>query len=380
MNTSNSTVVYVNKDQYLRSIGSTWIRDSIVLFGITPICFFGVLFNLTTFKVLSTKKFYKLNLYTYLRVYSLNSALDNFLCLFFFVSNCQRYFEFCYSGPFPSYYLSYVYVPLRNSFLFMASLLDICISVERNSQFLPILKPILKFNPRYVCLTLISITAAVNLQYYFLNTPTAIDLKLNSTTNLRYYFSKPSDFSKSLPGTILNNSTYIFRDVVLLAFQTILNIIMLIYFKRHLNAKQKIVLGHEKVKHEDHDTKVNEVQSKIEQKLSKSDRNLTLPVVVITLFTSVEHIFQNVSIVYLTFFRGETSYLFICIATLIICFKNFSNLIIFSTFNKVFRVELKKFFGVVFLNKNSLARILRQLRFNLNTNQNIFFYGSLSIF
>ena len=325
MNKTNSSEFYLTKDEWFKIFGSSWIRDSLCLFAILPINLFGFLFNMLSLFIFTRKTFNKKPLYTYLRAYTINCMLLNFLLIFLFTANSYRYIEFSYSNWIPAYYISYVYVPLLNIGLFYSSILDLCICIERNSQFITKFKRIFKFSSFKICLVLLLVTFLLNVHFFFANFPTYAQIKLDSTTNLTIYYSSNANFTTSLAGIVLTNTVLVLRDLICLLIQTILNIALIVSFKNQLNKKKKIVTS-----------------NPTEQSISKADRRLTLMVIIMFLIETVEHVLQNVSAVYFIFFYGYTSFIIISFSGLVISLKCFSNIFLFYNFNKLFKLEFQK--------------------------------------
>ena len=330
MNKTNSSDFYLTKDDWFKTFGSSWIRDSLYLFAILPTSLLGFLFNMLNLFIFTRKTFNKKPLYTYLRAYTINCMLLNFLLIFLFTANSYRYIEFSYSNWIPSYFISYVYVPFLNIGLFYSSVLDLCICIERNSQFISKFKRIFKFSSFKMCLVLLLVAVLLNVHFFFANFPTYAQIKLDSATNLTIYYSSNANFTTSLAGIVLTNTVLILRDLICLLIQTILNIALIVSFKNQLNNKKKIVTS-------------NRLQAS-EQSISKADRRLTLMVIIMFLIETVEHVLQNVSFVYFIFFYSYTSFIIISFSGLVISLKCFSNIFLFYNFNKLFKLEFQKLF------------------------------------
>ena len=365
MNFTNDTFeidLYLTKNEWFDQIGSTLTKEIMCLFITTPVSVLGFIFNIVAYAILSKKIFDKIDFYSYMRMYTLNSIVVNFLSAFLFTANSNHFFDFSYASPIPSYYLSYVYIPMINLCMFFTILIEIVISIERInslnrfSHFLLKFKEITKHKPRNVGVCILVGCAVINVQYFFNEEPTHADLSLNSTTILRMHYIETSYFSLSLFGTILNFCTYFIRDVVLLIIQCILAIISIYLIKKYFK-KKKNMITNPSVSTTNRETVYSEVSSLsasrisnrvqsnvllIYENIAKADRNMTIMIVIMGLLSVLEHCLFITFVVLLNFFRSDTAYLLVMFGDLFISFKHFLNFFLLYLFNRLFRKELKK--------------------------------------
>jgi hypothetical protein len=119
-NVSSNNLTYFSFDFWLSQIGSSAYVDTMNL-AISIIYAFGLVFNLLFFRILFNNEFKSVNLYSYLKVYLLNSS---FICLagvgLFLVA--RRYF---YPNPqIAAIYLAYFYCYIVITGYFYTSMLD----------------------------------------------------------------------------------------------------------------------------------------------------------------------------------------------------------------------------------------------------------------
>ena len=198
----------------------------------------------------------------------------------------------------------------------------------------------------------------INSQYFFTDSPGYIDLSLNSTTSFRLHFPDFTPFTMSLTGTVLNVSTYFFRDVVLLVVQCILAIISISLLKKYFNNKKNVLnrlpppQNSEIVySHNSNNLIINITNifqsnnSSIRNNINKNDHKLTVMIVIMSLLSVIEHFLFLAFVVMFTYFVNENAFLVKALGQLYIPFKHFLNFFLLFLFNNLFRKETKKSFG-----------------------------------
>ena len=161
--------------------------------------------------------------------------------IFLFTANINYYFDFSYASPIPSYFLSYVYIPVINICMLFAILIEIVINIERISNFKLRFRSITRQKPKNIGIIFLLVCPIINVQYFFNQEPKFIDLKLNSTVN-RINYIESTEYILSLSGIILNFCTYFIRDVILLLMQCLLAIISVYLMKNYFKSKKNILL------------------------------------------------------------------------------------------------------------------------------------------
>ena len=194
-NNSNHSSLYLTKHQWFQLYGLTLERDILCLFINLPISFIGFILNIISYSILCKKAFEKIIIYSYMRMYTLNSIIINLVSIFLFTANINYYFDFSYASPIPSYFLSYVYIPVINICMLFAILIEIVINIERISNFKLRFRSITRQKPKNIGIIFLLVCPIINVQYFFNQEPKFIDLKLNSTVNrINYIESTLYDF------------------------------------------------------------------------------------------------------------------------------------------------------------------------------------------
>ena len=183
-NNSNQSSIYLTKYQWFQVFGLTFERDIMCLFINLPISFIGFVLNIISYAILSKKAFEKVVIYSYMRMYTLNSIIINLVSIFLFTANSNYYFDFSYASPIPSY-LSYVYIPVINICMPCAILIEIVITIERISNFKLSFRSITRQEPKNIGIIFLLASLIINVQYFFDQEPSFIDLKLKSTEILK---------------------------------------------------------------------------------------------------------------------------------------------------------------------------------------------------
>jgi hypothetical protein len=155
-----------------------------------------------------------------------------------------------------------------------------------------------------------------------------------------------SDFVKSNLGGILSLIMIIIRDLLTVLFEIMLNIYSIYYYRMFLKRKHQLAVAQVSsiiLDQEENDR--NKVKS---QKITKSDVNLFLMTIYLSLLSVFFHLFTGIAFFFLLYYKTNvyvTYSLFLCCLT-ISCFKFFSNIFVFNSFNSKFQIELKKIFGI----------------------------------
>ena len=355
MNNSNFSnfTMYFTKDQWFEMYGSTFLRGAVILFGITPVSLIGFLFNLISFVVFCRKKFQSMPLYSYLRLNTLASGMINFVTIFLFITSSHKFFDVFDNSSIPSIYTCYVYNPMMSICLYLSSALDICITLDRNSILSPKFNWFKIIKPIYLCLILVLVSIILTIDLFFFQYPTTVELKTSATSSFKMFTLAITDFSKSFLGSFLTTATFAIRDVFFLILQIVLSIITIILFKKHFNLKKKLVSkpktswGNFVVKDEFDKAHKIVFNKTAHEKISTKDRKLTTMVTVLVMLTSIQHILSIASFLSYTIFKSSYFYIIALVGGLVVSLKHFSNLIVYFSFNKLFRNEFKRF-----LNKN----------------------------
>ena len=351
----SSKQIFQEKEKILEQYGFTYITDGLHLFLLAPTSQIGFMFNLIALSVLLKKKFNKLPVFVYLRIYTINSLCANLAISFIFLPNSYNYIEFtnCYYSIF---YASYVLCPVLNFAVIFGSLLDVCISLERISHFKPKLKKVLKYSPLFMSLMAFIISIIFSSRYFFQFKPSYIEIKLNSTITIKLYRWINTEFSKTQFGNLTEHLIYCLRDLVLLVVQVILNVYSVNQLKVQLS-KKKLMLKTSLcrrilIKNQSILTNMisnDESYSNIQQiiingAMKRPDQKATIMVIILCTFSIMEHIFLCVMAIYFNIHQNKTAYLLGALGNLSIAVKHGANLVIFYFFNKIFKREFRSTF------------------------------------
>lgn len=324
---------FLTKLQWLEMFSMSWLVDYLYLFLITPFNIAGIVMNLLCFAILRHKKFQKSDeLYSYFRVNIVNSLLINILEFLLLFSHTYVLSDFA-NIRLVSLFFCYAYSPLSNFAILYGSFLDICISIERISQFTPKIGIIHKIRPSFVYLALFLISVLINVQFIFQFEPIAIDVKLDPVTNYRINFWRLSDYAQTQAGLIISYSTYVLRDVVVLAIEIGMNISMVVLLRKYLDFKNRL----------QNPSKSGKFKNKV---INKSDRNATIMVILMSSLSVLQHIFFLVMTIYFMFYLNQTGFLLGIVENFVLSFKHFSNFIFLFLFNKEFRLVFKIYFKI----------------------------------
>lgn len=234
VNTTNGSV-YENMEQVLIAFGSTWFWDSFWLFFATPISLFGFFTNLLSLYIFLHGQFLTLPIYNYLRVLVVNSAILCFFTIFDFVFYSRRYLAVV-NTYWANAYDAFVHEPITNTAYFFGSVLDIIIMLDRLSTFSKRFRIIPEtFEWWKVTILTLVVCIVIDGPYYFVNIPTQFTFQVAGYDQAYIVFSvDQSDFSTTVIGRVLTFGIYFIRDFLTMLVSIVLNILSMIYLKRHL--------------------------------------------------------------------------------------------------------------------------------------------------
>ena len=321
MNSSNGSEIYFAKEHWFSLFGSSILLDLFQLLAVLPISLMGALFNFLSYYTLSKKVFQNSVLYSYLRVYTLNSMIVNVEMALLFWPSTLRTFDFSntYAAVF---YKSFIYLPLINATILFGSLMDILISLERLFKFYPHLDTKFTKIPKWKMISImIVVTILLCVQYLFKYSPSYIEVPLNKSTMFRIYFSVTTPFANSLWGKLMNYLVYFIRDIFCLFAETVLNICVAVLLKQQIKNKLKITNNY-------HSNRAN---------MSKSEQKASHMVIIMCSLSSLEHIFFFTMAINFDLNTNSDTFLFGLAGDICITLKHGSNLILLYYFNKLFR-------------------------------------------
>ena len=336
---------YLTKQQWFEQFGSSWTLDSLILFLATPFSLAGIILNSLNFYVLSNKKFKSKIIFSYLKVYSLNSLLLS-LTLSTYFNISYNYFDMTNSFLVRAY-SSKVYIPIVTILAFFSGFLDILISVERLLDFFPGTR---KLTSLKSCFILMPIVILITLPYFFIYYPAHLDVNLSQKETFRLYYIGLSEFGQSPIGKIVNFALFFIKDVLVFIAEIVLSIILVVLLRKHTKKKNKVMKTHS-IPLTNHqasasDSSAPQTSSNPTTTASKKNKSITMMVVVICVFSGFAHVTTIMCNTSLTIAQNSLSYSFCFGANFFLAFKSFSNFFIFLFFNNLFFNEIIHLLGV----------------------------------
>lgn len=272
----------LNKDlnNFLESIGSFWILDFLYIYLLTPTTIAGFFLNILSLKILHNKKF-KASIYHYLKVYTFNSAMINFLSISSFMFMSKRIFLFT-NNFISSTFHCYIFLPLMANFLFVSAIFDIIIGFEQIALFKKNLKIFKKSHTHWVSTITIVVVFILHLPYTALYKRSNASLNFNNTTHIVNYLGK-TEFSSSLLGVVYLSLEFFIRDVLSMLILLVISIFSIFFMKKHFSRKLSRY-GNSVLRR----NSIYYVSFK--KKLNRSDRKLTQMIVFKCFLSIIEHI------------------------------------------------------------------------------------------
>ena len=182
-NTGNQSQFYLTKEQFNDATGYNYIIESLQIYLMTLLNFFGLILGFRInpnkfsfyFYILKNKRFNTIPLFGYLKVYTLNSSIISVLMFFNFLFYP---FDFSYSYGLKFYYC-YVYIGVFIFTYFYSAALGVNISLERLLNFLPSIKKLKKISYKTLSLVLFVVVFAITFPIFFVFEPTFIEVSFD---------------------------------------------------------------------------------------------------------------------------------------------------------------------------------------------------------
>ena len=335
---SNQTNFGFSLDSLLKLFGSSWTLDVLIVYINTPVCLFGIFSNIVCYFILRKKAFHSALIFKYLRINVLNSI---FVSIVLSTSLLGTYRIFSFTNTYASFFYSaYFYGFLLPMSYLYGNLLDICTILERIA-FSTKTSLLVKFiKEKYVPLLLLAISVIINLPMLFVCYPTFADFPLNDGSMYRIHFWGQTEFQTSLYGKIILYLVYFIRDIATLLSKIILNFISVWIMRRYF----KKLNNNGIIAYSLRDERVDSTKKLAQETKNKIERNLTYISIIMSIFSSMENIFNLVSLVYIIFFYNETAFYLFFLAHLSIALKHSTNVFVLYFFNHSFKVEFKNLF------------------------------------
>ena len=332
-NSLNESYIQISISNWLELFGSTYLHDFLYTYVLTATSILGFLLNILSFCILLKKNFYNKPIFHYLRIYVINSSI---ICLFLsstFLGITYRLYEFTSAYQVYIYGL-YVFIPFYNAFYLFNSLMDVFISLERLSIFLPKLKKLNSFSWKPTCLIMFFASVIINFPIFFIFDKASFSLKLNDIEVYKIWSFKLSDFAISVLGKVTQFLIYLVRDILTMGLEIFTNLITIVFMKKHFKTKKKVIPN----------IMDNEESSALKKHISNAEKNLVQMVVIMCLLSILQHLFFIASTTYFSLYQNKISIYLSYVSYQITSIKHLSNFFIFILFNHIFRNSFRKLF------------------------------------
>jgi hypothetical protein len=392
-------------DIILTAFGDTLILNYVWFFPFVVFGSIGLLGNILCFVIFLNKEFATMPMYSYLRVYSVNSGLICLLSIFLFVASTKRLFPALNTYGSQVYFL-WVYLPGVNGMQAMAQLLDIVVTIDRIGFFNNRVKAMMtRASPRIICFVFLILSCLNGLIYYARSVPFGVPVGSVLDTNTGQVIT---DFVIWVPGTaeisksdaaILFFTVYFFvRESILMIGEIVPNCVSLYYLKGYYGKKMAQVVKENRLSNTTGkkngnstsltakttitvataDQVIERVAAQQMTELSRADRSASLMAFVLCLLSILSHsvtiaaslygllqpvdlvasnlvsqiyayaaskLFLNVNLILIVKMIFLNSIRIICKDDLLLAVKHALNLVIFYSFNKSFKKVCRRCIG-----------------------------------
>ena len=344
MNQTSKSVINIQKLQEL--FGNYEIMKYFFMYALSPIGFLGLVLNIISLIIFKKKQLANKIVFNYIRYYLYTSII---LCLQFFLGMfycASPIFKF--SDTFAAkFYAIRINFPIFSLFYFYNCFLDLIISIDRVSQFLPTFNLNKRFSHIRINVCLFLASLLLNASYFSVYSPAQYDFHIGANTTYSIFYTDLSSYGRSEIGQINILTIYVLRDIITLFIGLGFNVLAIVLLRRFVNNKKKFMEANK-------DKSIKDVKH--------VNLNLNLMVITMSLFSSLEHFLFLIT--YLHFYISKSnnyiSVLLNLISLTFIIFKQFSNFFIFLIFNRIFRCE---FLNLV-LRRNKIAVLNSSTRNN----------------
>jgi hypothetical protein len=310
-------------------------------------------------------KEFDMPLYSYLRVYTINSAVMCLFCVTLFTANSFRFFSWTYAYP-TQFFNNYIEIPVSNTSYYFGTMLDLIITLDRISFFHKSIKKIFILGPYKLCGVILAFCIVTDFPFYFNYSVNMFTFTVNGTQLVHAWFGLPSTYSYSEVGKIVTLVIESFRDVFLLLAELALSVVSIYCLRKYFKNRLRLLINktasskrtnegrtvNETVNQTGLRTNthavVQETKSKAgkQNEVSSADLRSTIMAIVICSLSMLEHLSLLGCVVYPYL---NANYLI----TAYICFgssagyglKHSANFFIFYFFNKKFSEKLRAIFN-----------------------------------
>ena len=341
MNSSNQTIIE-SVNYGCNYFGATASIDIMYMYFLTPISILACVLNTVSYYILSSNKQISQSiLYSYLKLYILNSIVLSILLITCFTCNTYSIFDFTNTYEALAYG-AYFLAPVVSVFYFYSTLLEICIALARSLKFFPTKFRFKKINNfKIISLVLFLFSVIINIPFGFMYYPGLERVPVKKQM-LNYYFWGITDFSNSVFGMATFYFIYFVRDILFLLIKIIINVYSVYVVRQYLtkiNIDSVTVIVNDAVKIDDK----KQIGPKKEY-LTKTDRNLTYMSIWMCLLSVLENIFYAFAYEYYSVIQNEASLTVFFFSYFTLALKHVSNFFVFYFFNNSFKSEFKKKF------------------------------------
>jgi hypothetical protein len=248
------------------------------------------------------------------------------------VVSTYRFFEFTTASE-TYIYGVYAYLPIYSTFYFVNSFLDVYISMERLSIFIPGFEKIDKFSWKIVGLIIYIVCLFINLPTFFIYNAGTYTVQLDNLEMYSITTWLKTDFSKTPAGIAIVYAIYFIRDVLIMAIEIFTNVLLVVLMKKHLSKKRNVIFNMD-----------NPEATDVIKNITKADKNLIYMVAIMCLLSGLEHISFLACTGYFLISQDLLAYSTCYASNQIISIKHSSNFFLFFLFNNMFRKAFKNVF------------------------------------
>ena len=323
MNSTNASL-----DYWFGLYGYAYITDIITAYLITPAWLVSLLFSILSLFILLKTPFLPSSFFRYMRLYVANCLILSAVSTTTIISLTRRITSITntYEAVF---YAIYVHWFITNSLNLFGNCIEICLVVERSLYILPKsfhrIK-LLSFKKFFFILFLAC--SLVNTSGLVLFHPACADIQMDENKLFRIWYFSPASFSYTRTGRIVNYLGYLFREILPMVLNLVLNSISICLVRRYVENKNRIVRT-------------------ATESTASFDQRLTYISVVMSTLSLLEHVVNVASYVLFFIKKYGQSTKFIGFALLVIAVKHSLVFFILLFFNGLFRNEVKKIFKKV---------------------------------
>jgi hypothetical protein len=227
---------------FLLAFGADRLQDCLYVYMLTPIAIIGFILNMLSFVVFMDKEFDKVPFFSFLRVYTVNSAVLLLFACSYLTANAYTFFTFGTSYP-ANFFFIRIAIPIGNTGYYFGTILDLLFTLNRITIFCKPVKKLFVLGPYKLCAAILAFCVITDVPYYMTYSPRLYTFSVfNSTNIVQLWYTGISDFSYSDIGTILTILLECWRDLFLALAEIAVNIWLIFCLKAYL--KQRAALLH----------------------------------------------------------------------------------------------------------------------------------------